>query len=169
MVYPRGTRVKSIQTNYKGVVMDYVDGLYIVNYDKLGIRKCQPPQNIEPLSSALNYLRLLRPTEDDEAAIVYLLSPAAKLKLSLEARNVDVDMAVRDQYKTFTGIWLEEGNGYHVAPPSAKKQGCQGSLSFVVSAEHEVALSRLNMRKPGFIDNLALLWLLVERGARVTR
>lgn len=169
MVYPRGTRVKSLQTGYKGVVMDYADGLYIINYDKLGLRKCQPSQYIEPLASALNYLRILKPTEAMEGAIAYLLSPRAKAKYSLEARNADVDMAVRDQYKTLTGLWLEEGNGYHVAPDSARKQGCQGSISFAVTAEHEAGLSALNMRKPGFIDNLALVWLLIERGARITR
>lgn len=169
MIYPRGTRVKSRITGYKGTVTDYDDGTYTIDYDKLGIKRLQPAQYTEPLPNALKYLVIHKPTEEQEAAIVYLLSAAATTKLTLEAKNKDVDMAVRDQYKTLTGVWLEEGNGYHVAPESARKQGCQGSISFKVSPEHERALSGLNMRKPGFIDNLALLWLLVERGLRVTR
>src|SRR5580658_2396467 len=98
MIFPRGTRVKSIQTGYKGTVLDYtgdftITAVYTIQYDKLGIRKNQPQQYIEALPNALNYLRVHKPTEDEEAAITYLLSPAAKLKLSLEARNADVDMA----------------------------------------------------------------------------
>jgi hypothetical protein len=104
--------------------------------------------------------------------VEYLKSSEAGTLLELEARNADIDAAIRKQYFALTGEELVEGKGYRVAPDSAGKQGSEGSVRFV--AMHPLSYPReirdiLSPDGTGHINRIDFVWMLVKEGFRVTR
>lgn len=105
--------------------------------------------------------------------VEYLKTPEAQTKLMLEAQCEEMDFAVRKQYAALTGgDRLELGHGYNVAPPSAGKQGCEGSVTFKMPENLELIPSEvvgMMTQRKGLINRIGFVWLLVEQGFRVTR
>lgn len=102
--------------------------------------------------------------------IDYLRTPAAQTKLHLEAKCPEMDYAVRDQYRKLTGgAELVEGEGYHVAPSHSRKTGCEGYVTFVVPEFIPDEVRVLMVQRPGLINKISFVWLLIEQGFRCSR
>lgn len=112
-------------------------------------------------------------TDDMKPFLTYLLSEQAKTLLTLEAQCEEMDFAVRKQYTSLTGgDELVTGEGYNVAPESAKKEGCEGSVTFVMPTDESIVPAEIRammVQRPGLINRIGFVWALVEAGFRVTR
>lgn len=98
MILPTGTRVKSTLTAYKGVITDYDNGTYTVNYDKLGLRKNQPAAHIEPLVKTNGGRKVQTlPVNKD---FIDLLRSAATIRVQLPKHKVASFTAT---YESLTG------------------------------------------------------------------
>lgn len=109
----------------------------------------------------------------DDPFIEYLKTPEAATKLSLEAQCEEMDFAVRKQYTAMTGgDELVVGEGYNVAPHSADKQGCEGSVSFNMPKDESIVSAQyrgMMKQRPGLINRIGFVWALVGAGFKVTR
>ena len=139
--------------------VDYGQGAKKNSLARLELLKTHVPRSLRIKGMKAEYAQFLE----------YLKTPEANTLLTLEAQCPEMDFAVRQQYKKLTGEDLLEGGGYNVAPPTAKKQGCEGSVTFVVPAEMPLEFKDMMVQRPGLINRIEFLWLLVEQGFRVTR
>lgn len=115
-------------------------------------------------------LRVMTKSEEIQKFIDYLRTPAANTKLHLEAQVEEMDFAVREQYRKMTGgEELVEGFGYHVAPFSAGKTGCEGVVTFAPPINIPAEIKDLMVQRPGLINRISFVWLLVEEGFRASR
>lgn len=104
-----------------------------------------------------------------EGFIAYLRTPQARTLLTLQAQCPDMDFAVRQQYHKLSGENLVEGQGYTVGLESSKKRGCEGDVSFVMPAEVPEEVTARMKQRPGFINHIDFVWMLIGQGFRVTR
>ena len=126
------------------------------------------PKKRRPTSLAITQM-----TETLKPFVDYLTTPEAQTKLSIEAQCEEMDYAVRRQYAALTGGGeLHLGYGYNVAPNSAGKQGCEGSVTFkmpdnpaVIPAE----VTAMMTQRPGLINRIGFVWMLVDVGFRIER
>lgn len=126
------------------------------------------PKTIKP--RAHRSLKIKTLTTDLASFVNYLRTPEANTRLYLEAQDQTMDGPIRDQYRRLTnGEELILGAGYHVAPESAKKQGCEGSVTFIPPAQMPDEVLRMMPQRHGLINHIDFVWLLVEQGFRVTR
>jgi hypothetical protein len=118
-------------------------------------------------------LNIVTITESMKPFVTYLLTAQAKTLLTLEAQCEEMDFAVRKQYTALTGgDELVEGAGYHVAPESAKKEGCEGSVTFVMPTDESIItpeITAMMTQRPGLINRIGFVWALVEAGFKVAR
>jgi hypothetical protein len=128
-----------------------------------------------PASRVPRSLTVLSPHDSEVAEfdrfIDYLRTPEAQTSLHLEAQCPEMDFAVRQQYRKLTcGAELKEGEGYHVAPSRSNKTGCEGCVTFVMPPfELPTPIKSLMVQRPGFINRIGFVWLLIEQGFYCTR
>ena len=109
-------------------------------------------------------------TDNLRPFVDYLRTPEANTTLELEARNADMDTAIRTQYAEISGEELTEGAGYRIAPDSASKRGSEGSVLFVPLSEYPAEVQDLlSPDGMGHINHIDFVWMLVEQGFRVRR
>lgn len=164
-----GDRVRNTLSESLGVVtaildaqfaeVDYGQGPKKTSFARLELIKTHIPRSLRIKGMKPEFAHFLE----------YLKTPAANALLTLEAQCPEMDFAVRQQYHKLTGDDLFEGAGYNVAPSTAGKQGCEGSVTFVMPDEMPLEISDMMVQRPGLINRIEFLWLLVEQGFRVTR
>lgn len=121
-------------------------------------------------SSTPRFLSITKATPEIEDFITYLHTPEANCSLYLEARNPDFEEAIREQYKRLSGEELMLGEGFNVAPHSASKQGSEGSVKFTALQAYPKEIQEmLSPDGTGHINHISFVWLLVEKGFKVSR
>lgn len=150
---PQGTLVK---------IQDDNDNIFSVKLDSL-----------KPLSTHIpRSLTVAKLTPEVEPFVEYLRTAEAGTKIYLEARNPKMEYAVREQYRKMTGESLVEGAGYNVAPDTARKEGCEGGVTFRMPSDESIIpadVKAMMVQRPGFINRISFVWMLIEQGFRVTR
>jgi len=163
-----GDRVRNCLSESIGVItdidtefaeVDYGNGPKKTSVQRLSLVNARVPRSLRIQGMKPEYAQFLE----------YLKTPAAKCLLTLEAQNPEMDLAIRQQYQKLTGDELVEGSGYNVAPNTANKQGCEGSVTFVVPDELPLAIRDMMVQRSGLVNRIEFLWMLVEQGFRITR
>jgi len=163
-----GDKVRNTLSESLGVItaidsdfaeVDYGHGPKKTSVTRLVLVKTHVPRSLRIQGMKPEYVHFLE----------YLKTPAANCLLTLEAQCPEMDFAVRQQYLKLTGEHLVEGKGYNVAPNTAGKQGCEGSVTFIVPPEMPLAIKDMMVQRPGLVNRIEFLWMLVEQGFRITR
>ena len=160
--------------NGLSVVLTEVRGLTSSGYQAVEPRNAfstMENKKLKPVKTPTKprYLEIAKSIPEIQDFIAYLRTPEAHCLLGLEARDERADSEIRKQYRDLTGEELVEGEGYHVAPLSAGKQGCEGYVTFNVPAVIPEEISVRMVQRSGLINHLDFLWMLVQEGFRITR